>query len=162
MGRDDRARHVAGMTHPDSSLLPTRSLGFVLAAILAAFMLYLGINGMLNALAAAHGFGVDLAAPADAFYLHVKADRDLAIGAAFLALLLYRRPMPLALFTAACLVAPVIDCVLVAAHGRPLYALAIHGSAAVYGLITTYVLLRAARSPSTRASSASRGGSAAA
>jgi len=29
---------------------------------------------------AAHGFGIDLASPADAFYMHVKGDRDLALG----------------------------------------------------------------------------------
>lgn len=147
MGRACREPHHDGMAD-NTSLLPVRSLGFILVALLAAFMLYLGINGMLGPLAAAHGFGVDLAAPADAFFLHVKADRDLAIGAAFVALLLYRRSMPLALFTGACIIAPVIDCLLVALHGRPLYALAIHGSAPLYGLLTTHVLLRAS---STRA-----------
>lgn len=149
MGRGLWPAHLEGMT--SDPVLPRRSLPFVLVALLVAFMLWLAVFALLDPVGAAHGFGFDLRAPLDGFYLHVKADRDLAIGAAFLALLLHRRAMPLALFTGACTIAPIIDCLLVAGSGRPGYALAVHGSAAIYGIVTTYLLVRRAR-PSIRAS----------
>lgn len=132
------------MSH-DSRLSP-RSLPFVLVVLLAAFLLFLAVFGTLDPLAAAHGFGADLVAPADAFYLHVKADRDLALFAVLTALAIYRRPLPLALCVGPAVVAPVIDATLVALHQGSLgYALAVHGSAAVYGVVTTVLLWRAHR-----------------
>lgn len=130
----------------DSRLSP-RSLPFVLVVVLAAFLLLLAVSGALDPLGAAHGFGVDLAAPADAFYLHVKADRDLALFAVLVALAIYRRPAPLALFVAATCIAPVVDATLVALdpHGSLGYALAVHGSAAAYGVVTVALLWRAHR-----------------
>ena len=85
----------------------------------------------------------------DAFYIHVKADRDLTLGLALLALLLYRRALPLALLVAAGTVAPVFDCALSLAdpRGHVGYALAVHGSAVLYGLVTLWVLLRPAARP---------------
>ena len=130
---------------PSDSLLPRRSTGFVLVAVLAAFMLFLGVRGFLDPIGAAHGFGTDLAAAADAFYLHVKADRDLAIGLLLVALLAYRRITPLVIAVATLCVAPIIDGTLVSLHGRLGYALAVHGSAVAYGALTIAVLLRAAK-----------------
>jgi hypothetical protein len=132
-------------TSPSDSLLPRSAPGFVLVAALAAFMLFLGVRGFLDPIGAAHGFGADLAAAADGFYLHVKADRDLAIGLLLVALLAYRRLTPLVLAVATLFVAPIIDGTLVALHGRLGYALAVHGSAVAYGAITIAVLLRAAK-----------------
>ncbi|HET9627689.1 MAG TPA: DUF4267 domain-containing protein [Kofleriaceae bacterium] len=129
---------------PDPRLRPT-SLAFVLSALLAGFMLYLAWFGGLHALDAARGFGVELAAPLDAFYLHVKADRDLAIGAVLVALLIYRRPTPLLLTVSALCIAPILDCALVAARGRLGYALAVHGSAAAFGFVLIALLARARR-----------------
>jgi hypothetical protein len=128
-------------------VLRTRSVAFVLVALITAFMLFLGVFGMVDPIGAAHGFGIDLASPLDAFYLHVKADRDLAIGAIFLALMLYRRPAPLTLLIGAATIAPVLDCLLVALdpRGHAGYALAVHGSAAAYGVVTTWLLARARR-----------------
>ena len=126
--------HDAAMTdNLREPVLRTGSVAFVLVALITAFMLFLGVRGMVDPISAAHGFGIDLASPLDAFYLHVKADRDLAIGAMLLALLLYRRPTPLALFVGASTIAPVLDCLLVALEprGHAGYALAVHGSAAV-------------------------------
>lgn len=130
----------------DSRLSP-RSLPFVLVVVLAAFLLLLAVRGALDPVSAAHGFGVDLAAPADAFYLHVKADRDLALCAVLVALAIYRRPAPLALFVAATCIAPIVDCTLVALHrpGGLGYALGVHGSAAAYGVVTAVLLWRAHR-----------------
>lgn len=139
--------------------LPARSLPFVLVALLAAFLAVLAVMGLFNPLGAAHGFGVDLTAPADAFYLHVKGDRDLALTAILVALMVYRRPAPLALFVAAACVAPVLDASLVASdpRGSVGYALAVHGSAVVYGVITAALLWRADRRARRAAVTSSRG-----
>lgn len=154
MGRRSPAAHGEHMT--TDPVLSPRSLPFVLVGVLVAFMLLLAVLGFVQPIDAAHGFGIDLASPLDAFYLHVKADRDLAIGASFLALLLHRRAMPLALFTGACTLAPVIDCLLVASdpRGHVGYALAVHGSAAIYGILTTWLLVRRARAPMRESRSA--------
>lgn len=130
----------------DDLRLPVRSLPYALVAILVAFLFFLAARA-LDPIAAAHGFGIDLAAPADAFYMHVKGDRDLALAAILLALLLYRRPAPLALFVAAACVAPVGDCLLVALEPRGSigYALGVHGSAVAYGVVTAALLWRAHR-----------------
>jgi len=150
-----RSSHLAAMTSPLDSRLSPRSLPFVLAVVLAAFLLLLAVRGWLAPLDAAHGFGIDLAAPVDAFYLYVKGDRDLTLTAILIALLVYRRPAPLALFVAAACVAPVIDGSLVAAdpRGHAGYALAVHGSAAIYGVVTAALLWRAHR-PGPRAAAA--------
>src|SRR5215813_3947414 len=154
MGDRPRRRHVVGMTtdtthtidSTDPRLSP-RSLPFVLVAILAAFLALLAVMGLFNPLGAAHGFGVDLAAPADAFYLHVKGDRDLALAGILIALMAYRRPAPLAMFVAVTCIAPVLDCSFVASdpRGGVAYALAVHGSAVVYGVVTAALLWRAHR-----------------
>ena len=134
------------MTSTLSDRLSLRSLPFALVAILVVFLLLLAVRGFFDPLDAAHGFGVDLAAPADAFYLHVKGDRDLALALTLLALLIYRRPAPLALFVAAACIAPVLDACFVAfARGHAGYALAVHGSAAAYGVVTAALLGRAHR-----------------
>jgi hypothetical protein len=125
--------------------LPRTSLAFILTAVLAAFMLYLAVFGAFNPIGAAHGFGADLVAPLDGFYLHVKADRDLAIGAVLVALLVYGRTTPLLLTVSALCVAPIIDGALVAARGMPLYALGVHGSAAAFGFVLIALLVRARR-----------------
>jgi hypothetical protein len=131
---------------PDA-LLPRGSVAFVLVAILAAFMAWLGVRGFLDPLGAAHGFGIDLAAPADAFYLHVKADRDLSIAVLLVGLLVYRRATPLAVAVAALCIAPLADCglSLLDPRGHAGYALAVHGSATLYGIVTTALLVRARR-----------------
>ena len=129
-----------------AKLSPT-SLPFVLVVILAGFLLLLAATALFDPLGTAHGFGIDLAAPADAFYLRVKGDRDLTLTAILLGLLVRREAAPLALFVAACCIAPVIDASLVASdpRGDLGYALAVHGSAAAYGVVTAALLWRAHR-----------------
>ncbi|HEU4730087.1 MAG TPA: DUF4267 domain-containing protein [Kofleriaceae bacterium] len=135
------------MTSSQDLRLPARSAAFVLVAVLAAFLLSLAVLGLFDPVGAAHGFGIDLAAPADAFYLHIKADRDLTLTAILVCLIVYGRAAPLALFVAAACIAPVFDGALVAhdPRGHAGYALAVHGSAAAYGVITLWLLWRAHR-----------------
>lgn len=145
--RPSPANPLAIASPAPDTLLPRGSVAFVLVAILAAFMAWIGVGGFLDPLSAAHGFGIDLVAPADAFYLHVKADRDLSIAVLLAGLLVYRRATPLAVVVAALCIAPLADCTLslLDARGHVGYALAVHGSAVLYGIVTTALLVRARR-----------------
>lgn len=136
------------MTSTADHRLPRTSLAFLLTAVLAAFMLFLAVRGATDPISAAHGFGADLAAPLDAFYLHVKADRDLAIAGVLVALLVHGRTTPLLLAVSALCVAPIIDGSLVAARGLVGYALGVHGSAVAFGVVIIALLVRARRRPS--------------
>lgn len=91
------------------------------------------------------GFGVPVANPADLFYVQIKGDRDLSTALALIGLMVLRRPLPLAIFVAAATVQPLFDCLLVMtnASGSAVYALSVHGSAAVYGVVLALLLLRA-------------------
>jgi hypothetical protein len=135
-------RHVWSMQDQPRDLIPVRSAAFVMAALLGAFMAFLAINGALDPLRAAAGYGVPLAAPADAFYLLVKAGRDLAIAAAVFGLLRYRHAKPLAILVGTLMLAPICDMSLVMHAGRTGYALAVHGSAVAYGAVLVALLCR--------------------
>jgi ABC-type xylose transport system permease subunit len=146
----DQPHGEAMQARPDD-LLPVRSVAFVMTAVLGAFMAFLALRAAIDPLGAATGFGSSLAAASDAFYLHVKADRDLAIAAAILGLLAYRGATPLAILVAAMLIAPICDALLVMREGRLGYALAVHGSAVAYGVVLVWQLRARARDRSARA-----------
>jgi len=147
VARTSSSNPIAPAAPAADALIPRGSVAFVLVAILTAFMAWLGVFGFLDPLGAAHGFGIDLAASVDAFYLHIKADRDLSIAVLLGGLLVYRRATPLAVVVAALCIAPLADCALslLDPRGRAGYALAVHGSAVVYGIVTTALLVRARR-----------------
>jgi hypothetical protein len=58
-----------------------------LALFIALGIIFIGIREWFQPSVAAQGFGVPLAAPADRDFLAIKAGRDIASGAAILALL---------------------------------------------------------------------------
>jgi hypothetical protein len=120
------------------------TLSNVMVGLLAAFMVFLGIRGFVTPESAAIGFGFPLADPLDAFYLHVKADRDLSIGIALAALLAFRQRAALVSVLAASLVMPLADFVLVlrSGHATLLYALSVHGSAVLYCAVLLGLLVR--------------------
>lgn len=128
--------------------LPRTSLAFILTVVLTAFMFVLAACAAFDPIGTAHGFGADLAAPLDAFYLHVKADRDFAIGLLLVGLLVYGRTTPLLIVCGALCVAPIVDCALVAARGLVGHALSVHGSAVAFGFVLVALLVRARRRPS--------------
>ena len=144
MGSELQRAHLEDMQDLDDRF-PRRSAAYIMTALLGIFMAYLAINGAVGPTSAAHGFGFDLAAPADAFYLYVKADRDLAIAIAIFGLLAYRRATPLLIVTCALLVAPICDGTLVTIHHGLGYALAVHGTAVAYGVALAAVLWRVRR-----------------
>jgi uncharacterized protein DUF4267 len=115
-----------------------------MTALLALFMLMLAIRGFLAPDAAAAGFGIKIVHPADLFYLRIKADRDLSTALALVGLMALRRPLPLAIFALAGTVQPLCDCLLSLAdpRGNAVYALSVHGSAAVLCIGLALFLLR--------------------
>lgn len=115
----------------------------LLTLLLGAFMLFLSINGALNPVSAAKGFGLPISS-ADAIpWLRVKAGRDLGLGLAILGLVATRQRLAAGVFVLACVAPPVVDAMTAwIAGGTPLaLALAIHGSAAVFGLVLGAALL---------------------
>jgi hypothetical protein len=136
--------HLGGMQHLDDRF-PRSSAAYVMTALLGGFMAFLAIRGVLDPVGAAHGFGADLTARPDAFYLYVKADRDLAIAAVVFGLLAYRHATPLLIVVGSLLIAPMGDAILVTAHRGLGYALSVHGTAVAYGIALLAVLWRARR-----------------
>lgn len=115
-----------------------------LGVVLGLFLLFLAFNGFAFPADAARGFGIAVVDPADLFYLHIKADRDLASGVVVLLLLALGERRALGAFVAAAMVQPILDMGLsmADARGHVGYALAVHGSAAVYGAILAVLLFR--------------------
>jgi hypothetical protein len=129
------------------------SPSFLISAALAAFMLFLGIRGLLAPEAAAHGFGFAVADPADAVWLRIKGDRDLtlALGMGVFLALRWRRALGAMLL--ASIVSPLLDCTIslaTAGHNTEL-ALSVHGSATVVVAALGVVLFRRAASSTVEA-----------
>jgi hypothetical protein len=122
----------------------TSSPSFVLAALLAAFMLFLAARGFVQPLAAAKGFGLGLLDAGDAVFVWIKAGRDLGVGLILVALLALRMRAALAPVVFAACVMPLVDCLVTSTsdRGSVPYALMVHGSAVVYGLVLGAILLR--------------------
>lgn len=133
-----------------SSSWGPRSLTFVLVALLAAFMLFLAVYGFAVPIDAARGFGVGLLDAGDTAFVRIKAGRDLGLGLIFVALLGLRMRSALAAVVFAVSVSPLVDCLVTITTGREsvAYALMVHGSAVVYGLVLGALLLRQSPAPS--------------
>lgn len=115
-----------------------------MTALLVAFLLLLTASALFAPVASATGFGIPLANPLDAFYFRVKGDRDLATAIAIIALACLRERRALGWLIAASTLEPIFDaCLSIAdARGHLGYALAVHGSAALYGAVLSWRLLR--------------------
>lgn len=120
------------------------SPSFLMSAALAAFMLFLGVRGLLAPEAAAHGFGFGLVDPGDAVWLQIKGDRDVSVAlgmGAFLALR-WRRALGALLLSST--VAPLLDCIVSLAtpgHNTAL-AIGVHGGATALVAVLGVVLSR--------------------
>ena len=138
---------------------PTRwsatSPSFLVSAALAAFMLFLGVRGLIAPEAAAHGFGFALADPSDAVWLRVKGDRDLTSALAIGVFLALRWRRALGALLLASITSPLLDCVIsLATPGHDtVLALSVHGSATVLVAVLGVVLVRTHASPTIATSS---------
>jgi len=120
------------------------SPSFLIAAALAAFMLFLGIRGLLAPEVAARGFGLTVVDPSDAVWLRIKGDRDVIAALGMGAFLALRWPRALGVLLLASLAAPLLDCIISLAtpgHNTGL-ALSVHGGATVLVAVLGVVLLR--------------------
>ena len=120
----------------------------VFVAVLAAFMLFLGVNGHLNPIPAAIGFGLPDTATSTAIvpWMHVKAGRDIGIGLMIVALLAARERRALGWLITVSMVMPITDALTILSNGASVaYALAVHGSAVLYGLLLGPWLLHTSR-----------------
>jgi Domain of unknown function (DUF4267) len=118
-------------------------LDFWMTIALATFLGVLAARGFFVPDAAARGFGIAVEQPADLFYILVKADRDLSSALAVLVLLALQQRKALGAFVLVATVQPVLDFLLSVSdpRGHFVYALAIHGSAALYGCVLAQRLL---------------------
>ena len=118
----------------------------LLSWALIVFLFLLSARAAFDPVGAADGFGLPVTGHDALPWLHVKAGRDLGLGLVLLTLLLQRERRVFGIATLAAVVIPVVDMLSVMDHGvRSLgYALAVHGSAAVYGLLLGTWLRRTA------------------
>jgi hypothetical protein len=117
---------------------------------LAAFLLFLSVRGLFVPFDAADGFGLPIHS-ADALpWLRIKADRDLAVGLIFVALILGRHRRLFGVVALVSAVSPTVDALTVIGHGARTvgYALAVHGSAVAYCLaLGAWLVWRGETSP---------------
>jgi hypothetical protein len=116
----------------------------LLAFALVAFLFLLSALAAFDPVAAADGFGLPVTAPDALPWLRIKAGRDLGLGLMLLTVLLLRQPRVFGAMSLVSVVIPLVDAVTVMSHGaRSIgYALSVHGSAVVYGLLLGAWLLR--------------------
>ncbi len=120
------------------------SPSFLGAAALAAFMLFLGVRGLLAPEAAAHGFGFPVVDPADAVWLRIKGDRDLNAGLGIVVFLALRWRRALGALLLASIASPLLDCIIslsTPGHNTA-FALSIHGGATALVAVLGAVLFR--------------------
>lgn len=111
--------------------------------LLGAFMLFLSLRGALDPVSAARGFGLTDSGSEVIPWLYVKAGRDLGLALAMFALVAIRQRKAAGVFVLACIVMPTVDALTVMHGGASLaFALAVHGSAALYGAVLAAALLR--------------------
>ena len=120
------------------------SPSFLLGAALAAFMLFLGVRGLLAPQAAAHGFGFAVADPSDAIWLRIKGDRDLTAALGIGAFLALRWRRALGAFLLASISSPLLDCIIsLSTPGHhTAFALSVHGGATALVAVLGVVLFR--------------------
>jgi hypothetical protein len=111
---------------------------------LVAFLFLLAVRAAFDPTGAADGFGMPVSSQDALPWLRIKADRDLGIALILMTVLLLRQRRVFGAITLVSVVMPLVDAVSVMGNGARSvgYALAVHGSAAVYGLLLGTWLLR--------------------
>jgi hypothetical protein len=120
------------------------SPSFIIAAALAAFMLFLGVRGLFAPYAAAHGFGFAVVDPSDAIWLRVKGDRDVGTALAMGIFLALRWRRALGALLLASIASPLLDCLIsLSTPGHnTIFALSVHGGATALVAVLGVVLFR--------------------
>ncbi|WP_030765966.1 MULTISPECIES: DUF4267 domain-containing protein [unclassified Streptomyces] len=129
-----------------------KHLTTALAAIGAAFIVYVGLSYLIAPQATAAGFGLPTWPRQDgAGFLAVKGVRDIATGLVIFALLLTGQRRALGWAMAAITFVPAGDMVIVLGNGGPAgHAYGVHGATALAVALTAGLLLRERPAPAVR------------
>lgn len=122
----------------------TMTIGYVLAGLIAAAIIFVGARFLVAPRVAAAGYGVqpDLGQPSVGAYLSVKGVRDIASGLFVLILLAAGATHLLGWLILAATVIPLADAAIVLRHGGPgSIAWGVHGGTAGLMLVTSALLL---------------------
>lgn len=137
----------AAPTPPALSTWKLTSPTAMLSWALVAFLLFLSALAAIDPVGAADGFGLPLAGPDAVPWLRIKAGRDLGVALMLSIVLLQRQRRLAGAVALASIVMPTVDALTVIGHGARSvgYALGVHGSAVLYGLLLGAALLRPAK-----------------
>jgi len=122
----------------------TTTIGFVLAGVLAAAIIFIGARFLVAPRVAAAGYGVlpDLDQPGAGAYLSVKGVRDIATGLFVIILLVAGATHLVGWVILAAGIIPLADATIVLRNGgSKSTAFGIHGATAAVMLITSALLL---------------------
>jgi len=124
-----------------------RSASYWLTALVAVGIILLGLRFMLVPNAGADGFGIPLQHTREAIaYGWIKGIRDIYAGVVVLIFLVLRQPRATAFAFGAAIIIPISDCLTVLAvnGAKDVTHLLIHGTTALYMIVTTIFLFKAA------------------
>ncbi|HZA10085.1 DUF4267 domain-containing protein [Mycobacterium sp.] len=122
----------------------TTTIGYVLAGLLAAAIIFIGARFLVAPRVAAAGYGVlpDLGQPGASAYLSVKGIRDIATGLFVIILMIAGATHLVGWVMLAATIIPLADAAIVLRNGgSKSIAYGVHGGTAVVMLITTALLL---------------------
>ncbi|MBD3919123.1 DUF4267 domain-containing protein [Paenibacillus sp. PR3] len=126
-----------------------KSVTFWLVGVITLLMLFLGVKGFIQPVAAIRGFGIPLHDTADKNLVYIKADRDLFIGIFLLVLMILRMRKALLVGMLTSILIPLIDATLVLTNAVDKTPSWIHIVSAVYGLVIGWMLYREERQATT-------------
>ena len=122
----------------------TATIGYALAGLLAAAIIFIGARFLVAPRVAAAGYGVlpDLDHPGAGAYLSVKGVRDIATGLFVIILMISGTTHLVGWVLLAATIIPIVDATIVLRNGgSKSIAYGVHGGTAVVMLITTALLL---------------------
>ena len=124
--------------------MTTMTIGYILAGLIGAGIIFIGARFILAPRVAAAGYGVqpDLSQRSVGAYLSVKGVRDIASGLIVLTLMAAGATHPLGWMILAATIIPLGDATIVLGNGGPKsIAYGVHGLTAAVMLITSVLLL---------------------
>ena len=124
--------------------MTTMTIGYILAGLIGAGIIFIGARFILAPRVAAAGYGVqpDLGQRSAGAYLSVKGVRDIASGLFIFILMAAGATHLLGWVILAATIIPIADATIVLGHGGPKsIAWGVHGVTAVVMLITSALLL---------------------
>jgi hypothetical protein len=124
----------------------TTTIGYVLAGLLAAAIIFIGARFLAAPRVAAAGYGVspDIDQPGVRAYLSVKGIRDITTGLLVIVVMTTHLPQLIGWVMLTATIIPIVDATIVLRSGGPKpTAYGVHGGTALVMLITTALLLAA-------------------